>query len=99
MSTTASDFGVTGEVHNLIRRWEGSRRRLDQAKAQVNAAECESANAKNALGKLLLPKDAKPGEVFNLWYGDSLLSASVDEHSNYSVSVRQMGKSIREMVL
>ena len=97
MSTAASDYGVTGEVHNLVRRWELSNKGLASARSQVNKAECENANAKNALSKLLLPKDAKPGEVFNLWYGDSLLSASVDEHQNYSVSVRQMGKSLREI--
>ena len=61
------------EGRDLIERWQHATEALARAKSQVNSAECELTNAINALGKWMLPPDAKKGEAFCIWWGDSMI--------------------------
>lgn len=63
------------ETLEKVRRWNRALKQLSSAKAQLNAAECELANAANDLGKWLVPEDAAGSEEFNVWLGDGIMSA------------------------
>jgi hypothetical protein len=84
---------VVSEGTRLIDRWRKSQEQLDRAKSAVTKAECEVSNAQNELGKWLTPADAKNGEQFCVWHGDSLITATKDQ-SNYKVEIRKRGKSL-----
>lgn len=66
---------VTREGREHIERWQRAVTKLADAKSAVNRAECELSNSTNALGKWLAPDDAKEGEKFCVWHGDSLMQA------------------------
>lgn len=82
------------ETSEFIRRWERAEQRLDAARREVSAAQCELANATNALGKRLDPGDMADGETIAIWMrvgtGDreDLLAIKKRGESDYSVSIR-----------
>lgn len=84
---------VTSEGERLIKAWEGAIEDERRAKSALNSAECHLANSKNALGKWLVPSDAKEGEKFCVWYGDSLIQAELVRMGEYKLSIRSRGKS------
>ena len=66
----------TNETIRAVQRWIHALDSQNRAKADLNRAECEMLNAINELGKFLTPEDAEPGEKFQLWYGDGILSVT-----------------------
>lgn len=85
---------VTSKGKAHIDRWRAALSSLESAKSGLNRAECEVANATNALGKWLLPDDAKHGEQFCVWHGDSLIAATKVGDHDYAVTVRSRGRSL-----
>lgn len=75
-----------------IKQWKAAFEEVQQLRRQLRAAECELLNAETKLAKGLLPKDAKAGEQFCMWYGDSLIAAK-HINGNYVVSLRTQGKN------
>ena len=73
MSATAERESVTEKTHRLVDAFEHARERVRRERAELNRSECDLANAKIALAKWLVPKDAKAGEQFNIWYGNRLI--------------------------
>jgi hypothetical protein len=83
---------VTEEGKHLIERWEHAKTNAADLKRSLNKAECEESNSSHALGKWLMPHDAKLGEVFSVWHGDSLIEVTVTENGP-TLRVRSRGKT------
>jgi len=84
---------VTHEGKELIDRWRNTQKYLREAQEKVKKAELEVDAARDALGKWLTPDDARNGETFCVWYGDSLITAAKNQNS-YGVEIRKRGKSL-----
>lgn len=82
------------EQERTTKCWSRAVSQLEAAKSAMIKAECELSNATNALGKWLMPDDAKEGEVFCVWHGDSLIQAENKGNSRYAISVRKRGRSL-----
>ena len=63
----------TKEGADLIRAMVDADQELQRARARVERAFVELANATNAVGKWLIPEDAKPNETFQIPYLDAFL--------------------------
>lgn len=91
---------VTLEGEQLVKSWRYAQERLAQAKSEVNRAECDVLNTTNALGRWLAPGDAKAGETFCVWYGDSLIQCFVryapsdGVAGDFEITVRKRGRSL-----
>ena len=87
---------VTSVGKDKIQRWYRAAEQLVELDRQKNKACCEMSNAEQDLGKWLTPEDAKPGETFCVWFGDSLIQAVVGEQgrSSITVKVRKLGTSL-----
>lgn len=97
--TEAAHIQPTRDTLSEVRRWVDAVDHLASIKSQLNSAECEVTNATNELGRFITPKDAKVGEVFNIWIGDGLLQVTktrADGNGDYTVSwrTRPSGKSL-----
>ena len=86
----------------LVDAWAGAVREREQAKRAVNRAECACMNAAAALGRAMSPDDAKAGEEFLVWCGDTLLALKVvhprrsrEAGGEFLVSVRCGGEELR----
>jgi hypothetical protein len=90
---------VTRMGEEKIKRWLHAVKHLVDLDREKNRASCELANAEQDLGKWLVPEDAKPGEVFCVWFGDSLIQATVGSQglSNIKAAVRKRGKSLETL--
>lgn len=87
---------VTSEGERRIKRWENAINDERRARSDLTSAECERENAATDLGKWLVPSDAKEGEKFCVWYGDSLIQAEVvgnPVNNNFKLTIRARGKS------
>lgn len=81
---------VTEKTHGMVQRWIAAKKRVRNAKAELNSAECEMANANNELGKWLVPENQSEGEMFNLWFGSGILQAQkLKGRSDYDVTWRR----------
>jgi len=85
---------VIGHGKALIDAWVTSKENTKSASSLLNSRECAEANARNELGKWLMPDDAKPGEKFSVWYGDSLIEVTVT-NGDPDIRIRTRGKSLR----
>lgn len=54
-------------TQRAIDEWVNAVNRLGLARTELKRADVEAENLKNALGKLLSPKDATIGEKFSIW--------------------------------
>lgn len=81
---------------DLIKDWLHAQERLRRAKSEVNSAECDVNNSMRALAKWMLPTDARAGEKFCVWFGDSLIQVEVmtEHNADPEVTIRTRGKSI-----
>lgn len=84
----------TDEGKRHVDRWREAQTDLSTAKSRLSTAECELANATAALGKWMCPADAKVGEKFCVWYGDSLIEVELSVTGSYKVSARNRGRSL-----
>lgn len=69
---------VTNATHRLIDAWTRATAQVKRLQDDLNRASCELGNAQIALSKHLIPKGAKPGEMFNIWHGNKLLQVVAD---------------------
>jgi len=82
---------VTNEGEQLIKAWTRADDAVATAKRTLNSAECDASNARNALGKWLMPHDAKTGEKFSVWHLDSLIEVTVT-NGDPELRIRTRGK-------
>ena len=83
----------TDKGKRLINSWVAAQDRLVRAKSEVNGAECDVSNTRNALARWMLPEDVKPGEKIAIWYGDSLIQVEhVGPNYDAIVTVRTRGR-------
>jgi hypothetical protein len=85
---------VTNKGKELIERWKDATRGEESAKEKLLKAQRELQTAEEHLAHWLLPEDAKDGEKFCVWYGDSLITASESDTNGYEVTVRKRGTSL-----
>lgn len=83
------ETGVTKQVEEKVKRWIEAVNHEKQCRSYLNSAETEILNSIEELGRLLSPKDAKPGEVFNIWYSNGLLRVEILAGHKYDISWRQ----------
>jgi hypothetical protein len=76
MATDKHDLQPTQETHNLIRNWAGSVQRYENLTRQLDQTNKDVTLTAAALGAHMIPKDAKEGETFHIWYGDGLLGVT-----------------------
>ena len=74
---------VTETTRQKIDRWTAAVNRLERATQEINSLGCEVANARNDLGKFLVP--AGHDEPFNIWFGNGILRATREKNENYVV--------------
>lgn len=86
---------VTSKGKELIEKWQAANKRVAQLRADIEKAARELQTAEEHLAMWLLPNDAREGEKFCVWYGDSLIGAAELENG-YEVTVRTRGKSLME---
>ncbi|MEM6503920.1 MAG: hypothetical protein AAF711_00485 [Planctomycetota bacterium] len=79
----------TSEGKRHIERWERSLQEVRRLKRELNKAECEVSNSTNALGKWLMPNDARVGEVIGVWNGNEIITAKKKDENNYDVDKRK----------
>jgi hypothetical protein len=69
------------KIDDAIEEWQLAEKRVEDLKRQLNSADCARNNARSALGKLLIPDDAKDGEHFHIWVNkdgkDRMLTVSL----------------------
>jgi len=68
-----------------------TKERLADAQRKVSRESCAANNARNALGKWLMPYDAKVGEKFSVWHLDSLIEVTVT-NGDPELRIRTRGK-------
>lgn len=84
---------VTSKGKELIERWQAASKRGAQLRSDAEKATRDLQTAEEQLAMWLLPVDAKEGEKFCVWYGDSLIGV-VELENGYEVTVRTRGKSL-----
>ncbi len=95
---------VTSEkVGSLVENMAQLRKEVTRIKAQLERAESRLRTAEQELGSHLAPNDVKYGEVFGIWFGDSMLEVRFQRTpadgnvGEYLVGVRQRGKIARKL--
>lgn len=84
---------VTSKGKELVDQWKAAVKIAERAKGDLVKAQRELQSAEEHLAMWLLPEDAKEGEQFCVWYGDSLISAKEMENG-YEITTRKRGKSL-----
>lgn len=86
---------VTSKGRELIERWRVAEKQVASARESLTKAQRELQSAEEHLAMWLLPDDAKEGEQFCVWYGDSLIAAKeLPRDAGYEVTTRKRGKSL-----
>lgn len=83
---------VTNETDSKIVAWKNAHRRYERAEQELSAARTMCMNTTNELGKWLMPPDAAIDEKFSIWYGDSIITATMVTKSDFQVHLRYQGK-------
>lgn len=83
---------VTREGARLIAEWMRATEAVKRCRMDLNRAECDEKNAQLALGKWLMPDDAKVGEKIAVWEGTSLFQGEKLENGDVAVTIRTRGK-------
>jgi hypothetical protein len=90
MNETLERESVTKKTFDLVEAFERSLKRVEQLRREITSAECQLSNDQTALAKWLIPKNAKVGEQFNVWYGNRIICVVVDGSARDGrVSIRQ----------
>lgn len=96
MTSPRDDLTAQGAGH--VAEYLGSLDDVKYREREKIRADGRLYDAQQKLGKWLAPEDARDGEVFCVWYGDSLISVKcryVIGTINYDVSIRTSGRSIQ----
>ncbi len=90
------DNEPTRKGEELISAWRKALERVQRAEAELKKAESDLKSSAFSLGDWLTPRDARPGETFCVWFGDSLIAAEYQENGvePYIVKIRKRGKSL-----
>lgn len=78
----------------LARLWMAAREHLKYQEDSVRSAEVALHNARNALGKSLMPEDAKVKESFSVWVRlenkkEIMVVATKEDMHDFSVEIRK----------
>jgi len=80
-------------IQKCLKIWREEICRIENLKDELNRVECARANARNALGKLLVPDDACIDECFYIWVDDDgenkLLEVKLIDAGTYGIRWRQ----------
>lgn len=87
---------VTKQGQELIKEWISDVNTLKTSEQKIDNLRNHVSDSRNALGEWLCPGDAKVGESFCVWHGDSLIQATKRE-GGYMVVVRSRGKSLNQL--
>lgn len=91
-----ADGDLTKDGERLVQAWVRAQEEVESCKRHLNSAQTDLINSQNALGRWLLPDDAKPGEKIAVWHGDNLIQAEAPETPfnghDIKVTVRKRGK-------
>jgi hypothetical protein len=83
-------YSISNEGVKLLDRWHRAGEALQRANREKQNAECEMANATEALGAWMVPAGPEyVGMQLNLWVGDGLLAAKRCENGNHQVQWRK----------
>lgn len=86
---------VTNKTKELIDRWQAATKRVAAQREILVKAERELQTAEENLAMWLLPEEAKEGEQFCVWYGDSLVSVKeLPGDDGYEVTTRKRGRRL-----
>ncbi len=91
---TAKPDNVSADGRRLIEQWFSAQTEVERCKERLRTAETDEANATLAVGKWLLPSDARAGEKIAVWFGDSLIQAEVRHQRDPLITIRKRGESI-----
>lgn len=69
----AAPVQFNSQISEALAEWELATTAYNRAKAQLDEAAKSLDQAGKILGGLLVPVDAKEGEIFNLWVGNTLV--------------------------
>ena len=86
------DSAVLSDGKHLIESYLACEREVAHAKSRLNSAECDMANAKNALGKWLCPTSAVDGEKFCVWHCGHLIEAVREDQNTYKITIRERAR-------
>lgn len=78
---------IAGE--ELITNWNNRDKKVRRLLQELDQARKDEAIAAQKVADWLKPSDAKDGETFHMWFGDSMLAIT-----NNSVKIRLRGKSL-----
>lgn len=77
MSTMTAEADAARETREAPKRtdelltdWRNARERMQRARTELTSAQEAEKDARNALGKRLMPRDAKDGERIGIWERD-----------------------------
>lgn len=85
-----------------LERWLNAQKEVESLKRSLSSAECNLSNIQNALGKVLVPKNAGNGESFHIWVDgapmgkeeDQLLTVTYDSsRGSYTIQMRKGGRN------
>lgn len=84
---------ANNKMLDLMTDYFASIEAVKMSERELSRNKTEMENRKNALGKHLVPKDAKVGEKFFIWIGDTvdnekLLTVEVIEYGAFKISWR-----------
>lgn len=91
---------ITNESAKLIKDWQRTKKQAVNARQNYLSSLKSREAAKRKLADWLLPKDAKVGEKFCIWYGDSLIQVSIINEGPprvVSIMIRHDGEAVRAL--
>lgn len=73
----------------MIDSWQRAIERVRSAERELLRAECALTNARNELGKWMMPDDAKEGEKIGVWHGASLICVEKLSGTRFKITIRK----------
>lgn len=71
------------KIAEAINDWQKAKVRVEQTEKAAVVAKQDLMQAEQVLAEWLVPKDAKGGEKFCIWYGNSLIQVAVSKKKHY----------------
>lgn len=85
------------DIHNctyktvaLVRDWIRAKNAVQRADMELAKCKTDFHAASCRLGAWLVPEDAKPAEIFHLWYGSGILAASRHADNSFHMEWRKI---------
>ena len=80
------------KIAEYFKRWDHANNRVEDLGIELRKAECHLKSMENALGRVLIPFNAKDDEVFCFWCNDRLIECTVtcsQLNGNHDVSIKE----------